>query len=70
MDKLKQLLISRKFWAAAVGLALVVVKAYDPNFPLAEDQLTNLVYVIVAYIIGTAIEDIRKTQQPPPPTEG
>jgi hypothetical protein len=57
MDKAKQLLGSRKFWAAVVGLGLVVVKAYNPNFPIAEDQLTNLVYVVIAYILGTAIED-------------
>jgi len=56
VDKFKALLASRKFWAAAVGTGLVVVKAYQPDFPLTEDQLTNVVYVIVAYILGTAIE--------------
>ena len=56
-NKLMQLLKSRKFWAALVGLGLVVTKAYDPNFPLAEDQVTNLVYVLVAYILGTAVEE-------------
>lgn len=57
MQKLTQMLKSRKFWAALVGLALVVVKAYQPDFPLAEEQVTNLVYVIVAYILGVALED-------------
>lgn len=57
MSKFKQLLGSRKFWAAAIGLALVILKAWKPDFPLAEDQLTAVVYVLVAYILGTGIED-------------
>jgi uncharacterized membrane protein len=60
MSKWKLLLASRKFWAALIGLVLMVVKQVDPNFPLAEDQLTNLVYIIVAYILGTALEDVKK----------
>ena len=55
--KLTFLLSSRKFWAALVGLALVVLKSYRPDFPLTEDQLTSLIYVLVAYILGVAIED-------------
>ncbi|MCB2210189.1 hypothetical protein KQH62_04785 [bacterium] len=62
MEKFKQLLGSRKFWAALIGLALVIVKAWQPDFPLAEEQLTSVVYVLVAYILGTGIEDgLRKT---------
>ena len=57
MSKLKLLLTSRKFWTALIGLALVIIKAYQPDFPLAEDQLTSVVYVLVAYILGTGIED-------------
>ena len=57
MDKVKQLLGSRKFWAALIGLVLVIVKAWKTDFPLAEDQLTSVVYVLVAYILGTGIED-------------
>jgi hypothetical protein len=57
MDKFKLLLTSRKFWAALIGLVLIIVKAWDPEFPLAEDQLTGIVYVLVAYILGTGIED-------------
>ena len=56
-NKLLLLLASRKFWAALIGLALVVLKSYRPDFPLSEEQVTNLVYVLMAYILGTAIED-------------
>lgn len=52
-----QLLKSRKFWAALVGVVALVVKEFVPDFPIGEEQLTSLVYLIVAYIAGTAIED-------------
>ena len=57
MNKLKLLLGSRKFWAALIGLALVIVKVFRPDFPLEPEQLTAVVWVIVAYILGTGIED-------------
>ncbi|MEN6481688.1 MAG: hypothetical protein ABFD29_05890 [Anaerolineaceae bacterium] len=57
MNKLKLLAGSRKFWAAVVGLVMVLVKAWQPDFPIPEEQITNLVYVLAAYILGTALED-------------
>jgi hypothetical protein len=60
MDKFKALLKSRKFWASLVGLCLIVAKAADPNFPIPEADLVNMVYLIVAYILGTSLEDFGK----------
>jgi len=57
MSKLKMLLTSRKFWAALVGLVLVVLKGFYPDLPLDEDQIAGLIYVLAAYIAGTAVED-------------
>lgn len=57
MEKFKLLLGSRKFWAALVGIVMVVVKVYVPDFPISEDQILGLVLVIVSYILGTALED-------------
>ena len=62
MEKLKLLLTSRKFWAALIGLVLIVVKAYRPDFPLQNDQLTAIVVVLVGYIMGTAIQDSQIAQ--------
>jgi hypothetical protein len=57
MEKLLRLFGSRKFWAAAVGLAVVVLEAFYPDLPLDAGQITGLVYVLAAYILGVAIED-------------
>ena len=56
-SKFKQLISSRKIWAAFFGFALVIIKAWKPDFPLSADQLTGIVYVLVAYIMGTSLED-------------
>ena len=57
MDKFKLLLGSRKFWAALVGLVMVFVGHWVPDFPIPEDQILGIVLVIVSYILGTALED-------------
>ena len=57
VSKLLVLLRSRKFWALVVGLVVTAARAYDPDFPISEAQATELVYLIVAYILGTAMED-------------
>jgi uncharacterized membrane protein YqjE len=59
MEKLKFLLTSRKFWAALIGLALLIVRAFQPDFPLSDELLTDVVYILVAYILGVAIEGAR-----------
>jgi hypothetical protein len=54
MTKIGQLLKSRKFWAAVVGLAFVLL-GERAGIPL--DQLVAGVAVVVSYILGTALED-------------
>jgi len=56
-SKAGMLIRSRKFWAALVGLGVVVGQGLDPKFPLQADMTTNIVYLLVAYILGTGIED-------------
>jgi hypothetical protein len=57
MNKLILLLKSRKFWAAVAALLMVFLGEFVPDFPLDVEQLTSVIYVLVAYILGTAIED-------------
>ena len=53
-DKLHYLLRSRKFWATVVGVAFIAV---GPRAGIEGPELTAAVLTIVAYIMGTALED-------------
>jgi len=55
--KLYYVLKSRKFWAAVIGILFVVLEAFYPDFPISEEQLTNLIYLLIAYIMGVALDD-------------
>ena len=59
MDKLKALFQSRKFYASLIGVALVLLRHFAPSFPLSDDELTKIMYVVVAYIVGTGLADAR-----------
>ena len=40
-------------------IIMVVLTAVIPDFPLDADQVANVIYVIVAFIIGTGLEEAR-----------
>jgi hypothetical protein len=48
---------SRKFWTLITGAVLIVVRSYIPSLPISDELLTNAVLLLVAYIIGTGLED-------------
>lgn len=54
MDKLLDVLKLRKFWAAMVALAFIFL---GPRAGIDATLLTEAVVTIVAYILGTALED-------------
>jgi len=54
---MKYLLVSRKFWAAVIGLVIMILQSFWPDLPIDADTLANIVYLLVAYIMGVAIED-------------
>ncbi len=56
-NKAIQLIKSRKFWASVVGLAIVIASGLDENFPLTAEHVEPIVYLLVAYILGTGVED-------------
>ena len=56
---MQSLIRSRKFWAALVGLVLVIVHNFFPNqLPLSDQAITDAVYILVAYILGTGLSDV------------
>ncbi len=48
---------SRKFWALIAGALVIVLRAYVPNLPLSDETLNNMILLLVAYILGTGLED-------------
>ncbi len=53
----RAVLRSRKFWAALVAIAFVLVRAVWPNFPLDEAAVEQLVWVAAAYVLGVGVSD-------------
>ena len=56
-EKLLGVFRSRKFRAALIGTIFVLLDELVPAFPLDAEQVTNIVFMLVAYIIGVAIDD-------------
>jgi hypothetical protein len=53
-DKLLYLLKSRKFWATVAAILILIL---GPRAGIDQAQLTEAIIAIVAYILGTALED-------------
>lgn len=47
---------SRKFWAAVAALALAL---FGQRAGVDADSLTQAIQVLIAYIVGTGLSDIR-----------
>jgi len=52
---MKSLLSQRSFWAALIGLVVIVVAAFLPGFALDTEHMAGLAVVVVSYIVGYAI---------------
>ncbi len=63
---MKQVLTSRKFWAALVALLYSFLSALAPSFPISEELAVNVVTVLAAYILGVALEDGLRGSNPAP----
>jgi hypothetical protein len=58
--KLGELVKSKRFWAAAATIAVVVLK---DRVPLSEDQIQQLVWVIGAWIVGDSVRPLPKPDE-------
>jgi hypothetical protein len=54
---MKNVLKSRKFYAALIALFLIF---FGERAGINGEQLTQAIYILIAYITGTALEGIRK----------
>lgn len=53
---MKTLLLSRKFWAALIGVILMILSAFLPGLPDLAASLEELAGLLSAYILGSALE--------------
>jgi hypothetical protein len=53
-EKLDSLVKSRRFWVAAAGVAVVVLKEAI-GVPLSEDQITQLILLGASWIVGESL---------------
>jgi hypothetical protein len=53
-EKLDSLVRSRRFWAAAAGVAVVFLKE-AVGVPLSEEQITQLVLLAGTWIVGESL---------------
>lgn len=51
-----ELLVSRKFWAAVVGVVAVLIGAFVPNASLDVEHAVPLLIVLASYMLGVAID--------------
>jgi len=63
-DNLKNALKSHKFQALVSGLIIIGIKSFLPNFPLTEQQLTEIIAIISALIIGAGVEGVVQNVSP------
>ena len=57
-DNLKVALRSQKLQALLAGLITVTVKSFLPNLPITEAQLTQIISILGALIIGAGVQNI------------
>jgi hypothetical protein len=57
---LSELFKSKRFWAAAATVAVVVLK---DRLPLSEDQIQELVWVVAAWIVGDSVRPLPKPDE-------
>ena len=54
------LIKSKRFWAAAATIAVVVLK---DKTPLTEEQIQQLVWVVGAWIVGDSVRPLPKPDE-------
>lgn len=53
---MKDLLLSRQFWAALMMLVVIIIAAFVPGFKLDWDLAAGFLIIIVMYIVGVSVD--------------
>ncbi len=51
---------SQKFQALIAGLLAIGIKSFFPNFPLSDEQVTQIVAILATMIVGAGVSDALK----------
>lgn len=54
-NKLRSLLLSRRFWVAAT-VAVIILAGKELGVEIPEDKLTHVIHVALAWIVGDSIQ--------------
>jgi hypothetical protein len=57
---ISELVKSKRFWAAAATIAVVILK---DRLPLSEDQIQELVWLVAAWIVGDSVRPLPKPDE-------
>lgn len=57
-DNLKLALKSHKLQALIAGLIVIGIKSLFPNFPLSEEQLTQIIAILMTLIVGAGVSGV------------
>jgi uncharacterized membrane protein len=58
MEKWKSLLLSRRFWISAVGVASIVASETF-GIKLDQEQLVGVVTIVISWVIGDTIRETK-----------
>ena len=60
MDNLKEFFTSKKFWMMVIGVIVSVLVQLVPALEQYQEQLPEIIWLFVAYIIGQGLADFGK----------
>ena len=58
MSKVKSLLLSRRFWVSAVGLAAVVTSDVL-GIELNQEQIIGVITIVAAWVLGDTLRETK-----------
>lgn len=60
MENLKQLFTSKKFWMTIIGVLITILVTAVPELEQYQEQLSEMIWLFVAYVIGQGLADFGK----------